>query len=274
MSATDATAVDPRPPPPRRSAGSSAPPRSVARGPAARSTAPCSVTVDLDRQLFGIEPNVAVLHQVVTAQLAAARSGTQSTKTRAEVRGGGAKPFRQKGTGGPVRARPARRTLGGGVALGPKPRSYRPAHAQEDDPAGPALGPVGPGLEGTGGGRRRLGLRRPEDQGRRGRPRRPRPRRPGAGRPGPDEEATPTARSATCPSPAIHGRRAQRLRHPLQRLVVFTDATLPGGGPRAKPRPPSPSRTDGQTAADAKAAADEPTARPATAGRRGRRERR
>jgi large subunit ribosomal protein L4 len=66
------------------------------------------------------------MHQVVTAQLAAARAGTQSTKTRAQVRGGGAKPYRQKGTG---RARQgstrAPHFSGGGVALGPKPRSYR-----------------------------------------------------------------------------------------------------------------------------------------------------
>jgi large subunit ribosomal protein L4 len=83
-------------------------------------------TVDLAPEIFGIEPNMAVLHQVVTAQLAAARSGTQSTRTRAEVRGGGAKPYRQKGTG---RARQGSRTapqwVGGGKALGPKPRSYR-----------------------------------------------------------------------------------------------------------------------------------------------------
>ncbi|MHB1517768.1 MAG: 50S ribosomal protein L4 [Acidimicrobiales bacterium] len=81
--------------------------------------------VELEPSVFGIEPNHAVLHQVVTAQLAAARSGTQSTKTRAEVRGGGAKPFRQKGTG---RARQGStrspQWVGGGVALGPKPRSY------------------------------------------------------------------------------------------------------------------------------------------------------
>jgi large subunit ribosomal protein L4 len=81
--------------------------------------------VELEPSLFGIEPNQDVLHQVVTAQLAAARSGTQSTKTRAEVRGGGAKPFRQKGTG---RARQGStrspQWVGGGVALGPKPRSY------------------------------------------------------------------------------------------------------------------------------------------------------
>jgi large subunit ribosomal protein L4 len=81
--------------------------------------------VELEPSIFGIEPNQDVLHQVVTAQLAAARSGTQSTKTRAEVRGGGAKPFRQKGTG---RARQGStrspQWVGGGVALGPKPRSY------------------------------------------------------------------------------------------------------------------------------------------------------
>jgi large subunit ribosomal protein L4 len=83
-------------------------------------------TVDLEPSVFGLVPNAAVLHQVITAQLAAARAGTQSTKTRAEVRGGGAKPFRQKGTG---RARQgstrAPNWSGGGIALGPKPRSYR-----------------------------------------------------------------------------------------------------------------------------------------------------
>jgi large subunit ribosomal protein L4 len=82
-------------------------------------------TVDLDDATFGIEPNVPVMHQVVTAQLAAARAGTHSTKTRAEVRGGGAKPWKQKGTGrarqGSIRAPHWR---GGGIAHGPKPRDY------------------------------------------------------------------------------------------------------------------------------------------------------
>ena len=82
-------------------------------------------SVDLDDEIFGVEPNVPVMHQVVTAQLAARRAGTQSTKTRAEVRGGGAKPWRQKGTGkarqGSIRSP---QWKGGGVALGPKPRSY------------------------------------------------------------------------------------------------------------------------------------------------------
>ncbi len=85
-----------------------------------------SGTVDVPDELFGITPNTAVMHQVVTAQLAAARSGTHSTKTRAEVAGGGAKPWRQKGTGrarqGSIRAPHWR---GGGVAHGPKPRDYR-----------------------------------------------------------------------------------------------------------------------------------------------------
>jgi large subunit ribosomal protein L4 len=82
-------------------------------------------TVELDDAIFGIEPNLPVMHQVVTAQLAARRSGTQSTLTRAEVRGGGAKPWKQKGTG---RARAgssrAPHWTGGGVSHAPKPRSY------------------------------------------------------------------------------------------------------------------------------------------------------
>jgi large subunit ribosomal protein L4 len=80
----------------------------------------------LPEAIFGIQPNVPVMHQVVTAQLAAARAGTHSTKNRAEVSGGGAKPWRQKGTG---RARQgssrAPHWRGGGVAHGPQPRSYR-----------------------------------------------------------------------------------------------------------------------------------------------------
>src|SRR5690349_1107805 len=82
-------------------------------------------SIELAEGLFGITPNVPVMHQVVTAQLAARRAGTQSTKTRAEVAGGGAKPWKQKGTGrarqGSIRSP---QWKGGGVALGPKPRSY------------------------------------------------------------------------------------------------------------------------------------------------------
>ena len=82
-------------------------------------------TVVLDDVWFAAKVNVPLMHQVVVAQLAAARAGTQSTKTRSEVSGGGAKPFRQKGTGrsrqGTTRAP---QWSGGGVALGPKPRKY------------------------------------------------------------------------------------------------------------------------------------------------------
>ena len=81
--------------------------------------------VELNPDIFGIEPNPDVMHQVVTAQLAAARAGTHSTKTRSEVRGGGKKPWRQKGLGrarhGSIRSP---QWIGGGVAHGPKPRDY------------------------------------------------------------------------------------------------------------------------------------------------------
>ena len=82
-------------------------------------------SVELPASIFGVEPNLPLMHQVVVAQLAAARQGTHSTKTRAEVRGGGRKPFRQKGTG---RARQgstrAPQYTGGGTVHGPKPRDY------------------------------------------------------------------------------------------------------------------------------------------------------
>ena len=82
-------------------------------------------TVELSEELFAAPVNAAVLHQVVTAQLAGRRLGTSDTKTRGEVAGGGAKPYRQKGTG---RARQGSRRAphftGGGVVFGPHPRSY------------------------------------------------------------------------------------------------------------------------------------------------------
>lgn len=82
-------------------------------------------SLELDDATFGIQPNVPVMHQVVTAQLAARRAGTQSTKTRAEVSGGGKKPFKQKGTGNARQGSiTAPHYSGGGVALGPKPRKY------------------------------------------------------------------------------------------------------------------------------------------------------
>ena len=83
-------------------------------------------TVELNEEIFGIEPNEAVVHNVLVNYLANQRQGTQSTKTRAEVRGGGRKPWRQKGTGrarqGSIRAP---QWIKGGIALGPKPRSYK-----------------------------------------------------------------------------------------------------------------------------------------------------
>ncbi|MEE9244175.1 MAG: 50S ribosomal protein L4 [Mycobacterium sp.] len=82
-------------------------------------------TVTLPAELFDVEPNIALMHQVVTAQLAAKRQGTHATKTRAQVSGGGKKPYRQKGTG---RARQgstrAPQFTGGGVVHGPQPRDY------------------------------------------------------------------------------------------------------------------------------------------------------
>ena len=82
-------------------------------------------SLELNAELFDAPVNEAVLHQVVTAQLAGRRTGTASSKTRGDVRGGGKKPYRQKGTG---RARQGTRTAphyrGGGVVFGPHPRSY------------------------------------------------------------------------------------------------------------------------------------------------------
>ena len=81
--------------------------------------------VELSEAVFGIKPNETVVHSVLVNYLANQRQGTQSTKTRAEVRGGGKKPWRQKGTGrarqGSIRAP---QWIKGGIALGPKPRSY------------------------------------------------------------------------------------------------------------------------------------------------------
>jgi large subunit ribosomal protein L4 len=92
--------------------------------PAAKKTAKAK-TVELPAEIFDVQSNLSLMHQVVVAQLAAARQGTHSTKRRGEVRGGGKKPYRQKGTG---RARQgstrAPQFVGGGVVHGPKPRDY------------------------------------------------------------------------------------------------------------------------------------------------------
>ena len=118
-------------------------------------------TVDVPDELFGIEPNVAVMHQVVTAQLAAARAGTHSTKTRAEVARRWCEAVAPEGH------RPRPPGLDPRAALawrrrGPRPEAARlpPAHAQEDDPARAALGAVRPRRRGQGARRRRLGHRR------------------------------------------------------------------------------------------------------------------
>jgi len=87
--------------------------------------APATSMVELPAEVFDVQSNIALIHQVVVAQLAAARQGTHSTKTRGEVAGGGRKPYRQKGTG---RARQgsnrAPQFAGGGIVHGPQPRTY------------------------------------------------------------------------------------------------------------------------------------------------------
>ena len=152
----------------------------------------------LDPAVFGIEPNVAVMHQVVTAQLAAARAGTADTKTRGEVRGGGKKPWRQKGLGrarqGSIRAPQFR---GGGVVFGPHPRDYtqRTPKKMKRLALRSALSDRAAERPGQGGGGLRLG--RAQDQAGR------RPAgghggvRQGAGRPGPGATTPRRARSPT-----------------------------------------------------------------------------
>ena len=128
-------------------------------------------SVNLDEAVFGIQPNVAVMHQVVTAQLAAARAGTQSTKTRAEVSGGGREAVQAEGDGpGPAGFDPC-------APLGRRRRGPRPeapfvpaADTEEDGAAGAALGAVGSGFGRAGGGDRPSGRGRSR--------RRPTPRRP------------------------------------------------------------------------------------------------
>lgn len=95
------------------------------KAPLFKADGSASGDIKLEGDVFGIEPNMDVLHQVVTAQLAAARGGNASTKTRGQVRGGGRKPWRQKGLGrarhGSIRSP---QWTGGGVAHGPQPRDY------------------------------------------------------------------------------------------------------------------------------------------------------
>ncbi len=89
-------------------------------------------TIDLNADVFGVEINVPLVHQVIKAQLAGRRQGTAKTKTKSEIRGGGRKPFRQKGTGN-ARQGSTRSPLnpGGGQNFGPQPRSYEQATPKE-----------------------------------------------------------------------------------------------------------------------------------------------
>ena len=186
-------------------------------------------SVDLDDAIFGIEPNVPVMHQVVTAQLAARRAGTQSTKTRAEV----ARRRRQAVEAEGHRPRPPGLDPLAAVARrrrGPRPQApqLRAADPQEDDPPRAALGPVRPGRRRQGRRGRRLGLRRPAAPSDGRRRRWPR----SASRAGslrrarrPRTHATPGRASAT--SATVHileARRAQRLRRArVSDWVVFTE---------------------------------------------------
>src|SRR4051794_1143977 len=102
-------------------------------------------TALLPEELFGVQTNIPLIHQVVVAHLAAARQGTHSTKTRGEVSGGGRKPYKQKGTG---RARQgstrAPQFTGGGVVDGPAPRGYTQRTPQKKKAAPPRGGPSPP----------------------------------------------------------------------------------------------------------------------------------
>ena len=90
-----------------------------------KATGASAGNIDLADELFAVQPNVPVMHQVVTAQLAGRRAGTSATKTRAEVAGTGKKPFNQKGTGGARQGSTrAPHYTGGGIAHGPQPRKY------------------------------------------------------------------------------------------------------------------------------------------------------
>jgi large subunit ribosomal protein L4 len=103
-------------------------------------------SIELSDAIFGIEPNQDVMHRAVLNQLANRRQGTHSTKTRSQVRGGGRKPYRQKGTGR-ARQGSSRSALhvGGGVVFGPKPRNYRYTLPKKNAPAGDEISAVNQG---------------------------------------------------------------------------------------------------------------------------------
>ena len=148
--------------PPRRPRRRPSPAQARPRPPAA-STA---VEVDLPAHIFDAKVNVPLIHQVVVAQQAAARQGTHATKTRGDVRGGGKKPYRQKGTGrarqGSIRAP---QFTGGGVVHGPVSALARAEDAEEDEGRGASRRPVRPGQARAGpGGRRTRRRRRAQDR--------------------------------------------------------------------------------------------------------------
>ena len=210
--------------------------RRRARRPArSSSTRPC----------FGIEPNVPVMHQVVTAQLAARRAGTQTTKTRAEVRGGGAKPWKQKGTGrarqGSIRSP---HWVGGGVALGPKPRSYAQRTPKKMIRLALRSALSDRAADGKVARRRRWGFDAPETKAAVAALGAPRRRGPGARRAAAATTRPPGRASAT--STDVHMLRAGELNAYdvlVSDWVVFTKDTLPVGPPgHPRPRPTEPDR--------------------------------
>ena len=186
-----------------------------------------------------MQPNVPLMHQVVTAQLAARRAGTQSTKTRAEVRGGGAKPFRRRAPATPARAPPAPRTSAA-VAWpsGPKPRKYDQKTPKKMIKLALALGAVGSRRRRQGPRRRRLGLR-PS--------RRPRQAVKALDRLGVDGAALVVRRRRrrhrrqvflNLPDvQLIERRRAQRLRRAVQRLRRVHPGARSAPSPAARARP-------------------------------------
>ena len=205
-------------------------------------------TVELDDAVFGIQPNVPVMHQVVTAQLASRRAGTQSTKTRSEVRGGGAKPYRQKGTGNARQGSTnSPHYTGGGVALGPKPRSYDQRTPKKMIKLALRSALSDRASEGKVVVVDDWGFDAPKTRDARAGARRPRPRRPGARR---------HRRATTAPSPCsfrnlpevqlIKAGELNAYDVLCNDWIVFTQATCCRLGPRppthGERRPPQATR--------------------------------
>ena len=187
-------------------------------------TGETSADIELDDAIFAAKVNVPLMHQVVTAQLAAARAGTHSTKTRGEVRGGGAKPWRQKGTG---RARHGSsrepQWKGGGIAFGPKPRDHSQSVPKKMKAAALRSALSVRANDGKRVRRRRARVRAAEDEGRDRRAQGVGGRGQGAARPHarrtgstalrvPQPAAGPRDRRAPAQRLRRHERRQRRLR--------------------------------------------------------------